>query len=126
MISYCRSRASGPKEARPSGALDAGIGAGSVPVVISGSLLIGPLGRAPSYPCATCSRKRSRSPRSSRHTKNVVAVSLFAVGGAIAASGVALVILNQPRTVRADEQARAAVTPLIGPGVFGLSLALER
>jgi hypothetical protein len=60
------------------------------------------------------------------HAKNVVAVSLFAVGGAIAASGVALVILNQPRSVRADEQAHAAVTPLIGPGVFGLSLALEQ
>ena len=64
--------------------------------------------------------------RDRAHTKNVVAVSLFAVGGAIVASGVALVILNQPRTVRTDEQARAAVTPLIGPGVFGLSLALEQ
>ena len=64
--------------------------------------------------------------REQAHTKNVVAVSLFAVGGAVAASGVALVILNQPRTVPADERAHAAVTPLVGPGVVGLSLAFER
>jgi hypothetical protein len=64
--------------------------------------------------------------RDRAHTKNIVAVSLFAVGGAVAASGVAMVILNQPRTVPADEQAHAAVTPLVGRGVVGLSLAFER
>jgi len=64
--------------------------------------------------------------RDRAHTKNVVALSLFAVGGAVAATGVALVILNQPRTVPADERAHAAVTPLVGRGVVGLSLAFER
>jgi hypothetical protein len=64
--------------------------------------------------------------RDRAHTKNIVAVSLFAVGGAAAVTGIALAILNQPRTVPADEQAHAAVTPLVGPGVVGLSLAFER
>src|SRR4051794_13348308 len=60
------------------------------------------------------------------HLENTVAVSLFAVGGAIAASGVALLILNQPRVVPAEETTRASVMPLLAPGVFGLSLALSR
>jgi hypothetical protein len=64
--------------------------------------------------------------RDRAHTENVVAVSLFAVGGAIAASGVALVILNQPQNVPADEKARTAVAPLLGRGVVGFSLAFER
>jgi hypothetical protein len=58
--------------------------------------------------------------------KNVVAVSLFSVGGAIAATGVALLILNQPRPVLPDEKSlHAWVTPIVGPGLAGLSLSLR-
>jgi len=64
--------------------------------------------------------------RNRAHTENIVATSLFAVGGAVAASGLVLVLLNQPRTVPADERPHAAVTPLLGRGVVGLSLAVER
>jgi hypothetical protein len=64
--------------------------------------------------------------RDHARTENIVAVSLFAVGGAIVASGVALVILNQPQNAPADEKAHAAVAPLVGRGVLGLSLAFER
>ena len=74
-----------------------------------------------------CSPGGARRPRDRGHTENVVAVSLFAVGGASLASGVALLILNQPRVVPADEaRSHATVTPLIGPRVVGLSLAFER
>ncbi|HMF42686.1 MAG TPA: hypothetical protein VKQ32_18575 [Polyangia bacterium] len=59
-------------------------------------------------------------------TENVIAVSLFAVGGAVIASGVALVILNQPRVVPADERPPATVAPLVGRGTLGLSIAFER
>jgi hypothetical protein len=64
--------------------------------------------------------------RDRARTENVVAVSLFAVGGAIAASGVALVILNQPQTSSVDEKTHTAVAPLVGRSVVGLSLAFER
>jgi tetratricopeptide (TPR) repeat protein len=60
------------------------------------------------------------------HLENTIAVSLFAVGGAVAASGVALLILNLPRVAPVDEATHASVVPLLGPGVFGLSLALSR
>lgn len=46
-------------------------------------------------------------------TKNTVAVSLFVAGGAIAATGFAMVILNQPRLV----------TPDIGRDHVGLAIA---
>jgi hypothetical protein len=70
-------------------------------------------------PAAVDLRNRAR-------TENVVAVSLFAVGGAIVASGVALVILNQPQNAPADEKSHTAVAPLLGRNVLGLSLAFER
>lgn len=60
------------------------------------------------------------------HLENTVAISLFAVGGAVAASGVALLILNQPRVVPAQEATHASLMPLLAPGVFGLSLAWSR
>jgi hypothetical protein len=70
------------------------------------------------------------------HTENVVAISMFAVGGAVAASGVALLIMNQPRASllvgeeasapAAHESSHVAVLPLVGRDTFGLSLALAR
>jgi hypothetical protein len=57
------------------------------------------------------------------HIENVVAVSMFAVGGAAIAGGVALLILNQPRVVPVDEPSRATLIPLVGRDVVGLSLA---
>jgi len=64
--------------------------------------------------------------RDRARTENVVAVSLFAVGGAVAASGIALVILNQPRVIPADEKSYTQVAPLIGPGTIGLAVAIAR
>jgi hypothetical protein len=58
-------------------------------------------------------------------TENIVAVSLFAVGGAVAASGVALVVLNQPRVMPADEGTRLTAAPIIGNGTLGFSLAFQ-
>lgn len=56
--------------------------------------------------------------------ENVIAVSLFAVGGAIAAGGVALVVLNQPRVLPAESH--LMVAPLLAPGQVGISLAFQR
>jgi hypothetical protein len=64
--------------------------------------------------------------KSRGHTENIVAISLFAVGGAVAASGVALMILNLPRVVPADEASHLSAAPLVGPGTVGLSIALQR
>jgi hypothetical protein len=70
------------------------------------------------------------------HTENVVAISLFAVGGAVIASGVVLLVLNQPhpsllilngpRTGRAPAPGHMAVVPLVGRDGFGVSLAVAR
>lgn len=59
-------------------------------------------------------------------TQNVVALSLFGVGGAVAAAGVALVILNQPRIVPTTEGPRAQILPLLAPGTVGVSMAFSR
>ena len=64
--------------------------------------------------------------KSRGHTENIVAVSLFSVGGAVAASGVAMLVLNLPRVVPADEASHVSATPLVGPGTFGLSIAFQR
>jgi hypothetical protein len=64
--------------------------------------------------------------RDRAHTENIVAVSLFAIGGVVAATGVALVIMNQPRIVPAEEGTHATVAPLVGRGTVGLSVAFER
>jgi hypothetical protein len=58
--------------------------------------------------------------------ENVVAVSLFVVGGALAAGGIALLIANQPRVVPAEDLAHVSAAPLVGPGLFGVSVALRR
>ena len=67
----------------------------------------------------TAARDRAR-------TENIVAVSLFAVGGAALASGVAMLVLNQPRVLPAEEPTHAAVAPLVGRGTVGLSIAFRR
>jgi hypothetical protein len=64
--------------------------------------------------------------KSKGHTENIVAVSFFSVGGAVAATGLAMVILNLPRYVPAEEASHLSAAPMVGPGTFGLSLALQR
>jgi hypothetical protein len=64
--------------------------------------------------------------RARARTENIVAVSLFAVGGAALAGGVAMLVLNQPRVVPMQERTHAAVAPLVGRGTVGLSIAFER
>jgi hypothetical protein len=60
------------------------------------------------------------------HTENIVAISLFSVGGVAAASGVAMAILNLPRIVPGDDASHLSAAPLLGPGTLGLSIALRR
>jgi hypothetical protein len=62
--------------------------------------------------------------RDRSHVENIVAVSLFAVGGALLAGGTTMLILNQPRVVPEEAPARVSVAPLLGRGSVGLSLAL--
>jgi hypothetical protein len=59
-------------------------------------------------------------------TDNVVAVSLFTLGGLGAASGIAMLILNQPRVVPVTTSARLSATPIVGKGTVGFSVALEQ
>jgi hypothetical protein len=70
----------------------------------------------------------STAPRDRADTEKAVSYSLFAVGGAIAATGAAMLILNLPRIVPADEAAKthAWLTPSVGPGGVGLSLSFVR
>jgi hypothetical protein len=58
-------------------------------------------------------------------TDNIVAVSLFSVGGAVAAGGIAMLILNQPRTVPLQTTARLSLTPLFGIKTVGVAVGLE-
>jgi hypothetical protein len=58
-------------------------------------------------------------------TENIVAVSLFSVGGAIAATGITMLILNQPRSVPFQKTARLSATPIIGTRTVGFAVALE-
>ncbi len=57
-------------------------------------------------------------------TESIIAASLFTVGGIAAASGIALVVLNQPRVVPAETH--VSLAPLLGPGQVGLSFAFQR
>ena len=59
-------------------------------------------------------------------TDNIVGISFFAVGGVLAASGVTMLILNQPRIVQAPTSARLSATPVLGAGTLGLSVAVEQ
>ena len=56
--------------------------------------------------------------------ENIIALSLFAVGGAVVASGIALVVINQPRVVPGEPH--TLVAPMLGRGQVGLSLAFQR
>jgi tetratricopeptide (TPR) repeat protein len=67
----------------------------------------------------------STAPVERAQVQNVAAISLFSVGGAVAAAGIGMVILNQPRVVPADAGARVSLVPLAGPGVVGLSVSLR-
>jgi hypothetical protein len=60
------------------------------------------------------------------HAENIIAVSLFSVGGVVAASGLAMLLLNQPHIVPAETSEHVAAMPLIGPGTIGLSIAFQR
>jgi tetratricopeptide (TPR) repeat protein len=62
--------------------------------------------------------------RDRSHLESVMAVSLFAVGGALLAGGAAMLVSNQPRVVSDEPRLQAAIVPAFGPGAFGLSLAL--
>jgi hypothetical protein len=64
--------------------------------------------------------------RDRARTENIVAVSLFVVGGAALASGVAMLVLNQPRAVQVEEKPHTAVAPFVGRGTVGLSIAVAR
>lgn len=56
--------------------------------------------------------------------QRVAGLSLIGVGAAAAITGATLVLLNQPREVAA-ERTRASLTPLIAPGMMGLSLLVR-
>ncbi|HET7545399.1 MAG TPA: hypothetical protein VFK05_36280 [Polyangiaceae bacterium] len=58
-------------------------------------------------------------------TQNIVAVSLFSAGGALAAGGIVMLILNQPRSVPLQTTSRLSATPVIGAGTVGVSVAFE-
>jgi hypothetical protein len=58
-------------------------------------------------------------------TDNVVAISLFSAGGALAAGGILMLIFNQPRIAPAPTAARLSVMPFVGARTVGFSVALE-
>ena len=70
--------------------------------------------------------QQASAAQSTGRLENVFAVSLFSVGRALIAGGVTMLVLNQPRVVPAGERAHASIAPLVGPGLFGLSFALQR
>lgn len=76
-----------------------------------------PSGCAPGTLPATVLDARSRAT-----TENGVAIGMFAAGGAVAAAGVVLLILNQPH---AERMSRVAVAPSLTPHFAGLSASLR-
>lgn len=64
--------------------------------------------------------------RDRARTDNIVAVTLFSVGGALAAGGIGMLILNQPRNVPVSTIGRVSAIPIIGMRALGLAVALER
>lgn len=62
-------------------------------------------------------RKRARS-------ENTIAVGMFATGGALVATGVVLVILNQPR-LEPDPDQRVSVTPVFGRSTLGAQTSVR-
>ena len=59
------------------------------------------------------------------HWEGDVAIGLFAAGGAIAATGVVLLILNQPRLEPDTSPSALTVAPVAGAGTTGLSASLR-
>jgi hypothetical protein len=56
--------------------------------------------------------------------ENGAAIAMFAVGGALSASGVVMLILNMPH-VEAIERSPLSLAPVLGPGVLGLRASLK-
>ena len=76
--------------------------------------------------CATSSVPESVLAKRDRgRTENIVAISLFSVGGAVAAGGLAMLILNQPRIAPTPTAARLSAMPFVGARTVGFSVALE-
>jgi len=76
--------------------------------------------------CVTSTIPQSASASLDRgHRENIVAVSLFCVGGAALAGGVAMLVLN-PRLVPTEDASHVAVAPVIGSGTLGFSIALRQ
>ena len=113
------------------------VGAGALLAVIGVPVILDSLNNVHNYEAAidSCSAQAGGPcmvPSTASDTlhrarvENVVAISLFSVGGALVASGLAMVILNQPRVVPGEEAPHASLAPLLGPGLFGLQVAIRR
>ena len=64
--------------------------------------------------------------KSKAQWQNAVALSAFAVGTATLITGGVLVYMNQPRTVRLNEDGtRFSVAPLLGPEITGLTVKVD-
>jgi tetratricopeptide (TPR) repeat protein len=62
--------------------------------------------------------------RDRAEVQNAVAVTLFAVGGATAATGIVLVILNQPRLEPDRARTKVSVVPQVTPKSAGIAASL--
>jgi hypothetical protein len=107
------------------------VGLGGVPLILQAKSDLNAYDAAVSQACpmgcpASMIPPSAFDSRDRGHAENVIAISLFSLGGAVAASGVAMAILNLPHAVPADEESRLSAAPLVGPGTFGLSIALRR
>jgi hypothetical protein len=55
--------------------------------------------------------------------ENGAGIGAFALGGAVAASAIVLLIMNQPRLVERPGATRLSLAPMVGPGAAGLGVA---
>jgi hypothetical protein len=67
----------------------------------------------------------AKDARERAEVQNAVAVTLFVAGGATVATGVVLLVLNQPRLEPIQEPRKVAVTPLLAPSFAGLSASMR-
>jgi hypothetical protein len=73
----------------------------------------------------------TRNLESQAKLENRIAVTSFAIGGAVAATGVVLLILNRPRTVLpenldlAPESPTVTVVPVLSPDTAGVSVGVR-
>jgi hypothetical protein len=61
----------------------------------------------------------------SGHAENAAAIGMFAAGGAVAAVGIVLLILNQPRLERDLRAMPVTLAPVVGPGTGGLQASIR-